>query len=69
MSGIVEITPELRQQVVSYIRRNGSITNRQCRAAFNLSYDQCTTLFTYFVETGVVQRVGRNKGTKYILPE
>jgi predicted HTH transcriptional regulator len=69
MSGKVEITPELTQQVLSYIRQNGSITNRQCRAMLSLSYAQCTILFAHFVETGVVQRVGKNKGTKYILPE
>lgn len=69
MTGKIEITPELTQKVLSYIRRNGSITNRQCRGMFNLSYDQCKTLFAHFVETGVVQRVGKNKGTKYILPK
>lgn len=51
-----------------FIKRNKSITNRQCRELLDLGYDQVIDLFNQMVENGEVVREGKTASIKYRLP-
>ena len=50
---VVTVTKALRSKVLDYVRRNGHITNRQCRDLLELGYDQVISLFNQMVEMGI----------------
>lgn len=64
----IEITPEMKLKIVRFIRKNKSITNRQCRELLGLGYDQVINLFNKMVETGDVIREGKTSSVRYRLP-
>jgi predicted HTH transcriptional regulator len=65
---IIEVTDDIKQKVIKFIRRNGSITNRQCREFLGIGYDQAINLFNYMVKSGELIREGKTSSVKYRLP-
>ena len=57
-----------REVVLRYLRENESIANKEFRGFSNLSYDQIITLFNRMMREGVLVRVGKTSGTRYVLP-
>jgi len=53
----IEVTEEMKQKVVRFIKKNRFITNRQCRELLGLGYDQVITLFNRMVESGELFRL------------
>lgn len=60
--------PNARQRVLSYIRANGSITNRECRRLLGIRYDEAIALFNAMVSSGELVRIGKTASTRYVLP-
>ena len=67
-SSTTKVTEDTKQKVIKYIKRNGYITNRQCRELLGFGYDQVTTLFNSMVDTGELVREGKTASIKYRLP-
>lgn len=65
----VEVTKDMKLKVIRFIKKNKSITNRQCRELLGLGYDQAINLFNKMVETGEVIREGKTSSVKYRLPD
>jgi predicted HTH transcriptional regulator len=65
---ILTITNEMKEKVKRFIKKNGSITNRECRQLLEIGYDQAITFFNYMVKNNELVRVGKASATKYILP-
>ncbi len=65
----IEISKEMRQTVIKYVKKNGSITNRQCRELLELGYDQVIRLFNSMVDSGELIREGKTTSVKYTLPK
>jgi predicted HTH transcriptional regulator len=65
----IEISKEMRQTVIKYVRKNGHITNRQCRELLELGYDQVIRLFNSMVDSGELIREGKTTSVKYTLPK
>ena len=61
-------TKALRRQVITFIKQNGYITNRQCRDLLEIGYDQVISLFNQMLEAGELKREGKTSGIKYVLP-
>jgi hypothetical protein len=36
----IEVTEELQQRVITFVKQNGFITNRQCRVLLSIGYEQ-----------------------------
>lgn len=69
LTTVVEITKEMRQSVIKYVKKNGYITNRQCRELLDLGYDQVIRLFNSMVDSGELIREGKTSSVKYTLPK
>ena len=69
MKTYLENDEELRPNVIEYVEKNGSITNRQCRELLGIGYDQAISLFNTMIEDGQLVRVGKTAGTRYVLPD
>jgi|GEM_PF-6338805 len=65
----LEISKEMRHKVVKYVKKNGYVTNRQCRELLDLGYDQVIRLFNSMVDSGELIREGKTSSVKYILPK
>lgn len=65
----VEITNEMKRKVIIFVKKNGSITNRQCRPLLDLGYDQVITLFRHMVNRGELIREGKTTNIRYVLPK
>ena len=64
----IEVTEELKQKVIRFIKKNKSISNKECRELLGLGYDQAIFLFNKMVEDGDVIREGKTSSIKYRLP-
>lgn len=69
MTTVIVVTDRLRHKVIQYVKKNGTITNRQCRDLLRLGYDQVITLFNNLVDSGQLIRTGKTSSVKYVLPE
>lgn len=65
----IEITKTMRQTVIAFVKKNGYITNRQCRDLLDLGYDQVIRLFNSMVSSGELIREGKTSSVKYMLPK
>lgn len=65
----LEISKEMRQTVIKFVKKNGHITNRQCRELLDLGYDQVIRLFNSMVDSGELMREGKTSSVKYTLPK
>jgi predicted HTH transcriptional regulator len=61
-------TAEQVDVVREYVRSHGAITNRECRRLLGLSYDETMRLLGAMSKDGVLERVGKASGTRYVLP-
>lgn len=52
--------------VDEHIRKNGSITNRECRELLGLSYDHAIRLLGTLSRAGILHRKGASSSTKYV---
>lgn len=64
----IEVTDEMKQKVLRFIKKNESITNRQCRELLGLGYDQVINLFNEMIKSGDLVREGKTSSVKYRLP-
>jgi len=64
-----KITVTHLKKIMDYVEKNGSITNRECRALTGLSYDQGIKLGTALVLLGMLRKEGAGSTTKYVIPE
>jgi predicted HTH transcriptional regulator len=63
----IEITKRLKQKVIRFVKKNKSITNRQCRELLSLGPDQVVHVFNKMVEDGELVREGKTVSTRYRL--
>jgi predicted HTH transcriptional regulator len=68
-STVVVITDDMRKRVVAFIKKNKTISNRQCRELLGLGYDQVINLFNHMVSSGELLREGKTSSVRYRLPE
>jgi predicted HTH transcriptional regulator len=61
----IQISEKMRESIYRFIKKNGYITNRQCRELLNISYDQAINLFNQMVENKELKREGKASATKY----
>jgi predicted HTH transcriptional regulator len=64
----IDVTKRLKQKVIRFVKKNKSITNRQCRELLGLGSDQVIHVFNKMVEDGELVREGKTVSTKYCLP-
>ena len=64
----IEVSEEIKQQVIMFVKQNGFITNRQCRVLLGIGYEQAITLFNNLVESGELVREGKTSSVKYSQP-
>lgn len=57
------------KSVIAYIKKNDSITNRECRELLGIAYDHVIKLLGEMTQSGVLNRIGKGSGTKYVLNE
>jgi ATP-dependent DNA helicase RecG len=57
-----------KEEIVNYIKQNGSINNTTCRSLLNIDYDQAIYLFKELLKEKSVERIGRGPSTRYVLP-
>jgi len=53
--------------VLSYVEKNGHITNQELRALTHLSHTSAYKELTTLVDRGVLKKVGKGRGTRYVL--
>ena len=58
---------EFLEQIAGYLDRNGEITNYRARLLTNKSDSTVKKYFAKFVEMGLLQVEGQNKGRKYVI--
>lgn len=57
----------MRQQLIGFVKQNGSITNRQCRVLLGIGYEQAIIVFNNLVESGELVREGKTSTVNYRL--
>ena len=60
---------EFLEQIAGYLDKNGEITNYRAQSLTNKSDISVKKYFAKFVEMGLLQVEGKNKGRKYIIPQ
>jgi Fic family protein len=58
---------EFLEQIAGYLEKNGEITNYRAQLLTNKSADSVKKYLTQFVELGLLEAVGENKGRKYTI--
>jgi Fic family protein len=58
---------EFLEQIAGFIEKNGEITNYRAQLLTNKSADSVKKYLARFVELGLLDAVGENKGRKYVL--
>ena len=67
-STTIEVNEDIKQKVITFVKQNGFITNRQCRVLLGIGYEQAITVFNKLVKSGELIREGRTSSVKYRLP-
>lgn len=57
-----------KKQMVERIRQDGSLTNDDVQAMFDVSHSTATRYFDELQEEGRVEEAGDGRGTHYVLP-
>jgi predicted HTH transcriptional regulator len=68
-STTIEVNEDIKQKVITFVKQNGFITNRQCRVLLGIGYEQAIMVFNKLVESGELIREGRTSSVKYRLPK
>lgn len=58
---------EFLESIVGYIEKHGEITNYRAQILTNMSAESVKKYLAKFVEAGLFQAVGENKGRKYVV--
>jgi len=61
----VRVGPEHRDGVIEYLKTHEFITAGIAQELFNISRDQSTDLLNDMVDSGILEKDGVGKGTKY----
>ena len=67
-STTIDVNEDIKQKVLTFVKQNGFITNKQCRILLGIGYEQAITLFSKLVESGELIREGKTSSVKYRLP-
>ena len=67
-STTIEVNEDIKQKVITFVKQNGFITNRQCRVLLRIGYEQAIMVFNKLVKSGELIREGRTSSVKYRLP-
>ena len=67
-STTIEVNEDIKQKVITFVKQNGFITNRQCRVLLGIGYEPAITLFNNLVGSGELIREGKTSSVKYRLP-
>jgi len=59
---------ERKQIIISYLQKNGSISNKEARQLLSISEATAKRLLLSMTENGEIQMQGMNKARKYTLP-
>jgi hypothetical protein len=54
-------------RVIDYVKKQGSITNKQCRDLLDVNYDESIKIFTALCLISALKRTGTSSTTKYII--
>ena len=57
------------KSILNYIAKNGAIRNSECRNELNINIDQAYYFLNQLEKSGLIQKIGQSRGTRYILPE
>ncbi len=60
---------QTQEVVLDYLKTHDTITNRALRQMTSVGYDQAVHFFNEMVSSGVLLRIGKGSGTKYVLPD
>ena len=63
----IEVTEDIKQRVLKFVKENDFITNRQCRVLLGIGYEQAITVLNTLVESGELIREGKTSAVKYRL--
>lgn len=55
--------------ILNYIAQNGAIRNSECRNELNINIDQAYYFLNQLEKSGLIEKIGQSRGTRYILPE
>ncbi len=55
--------------ILNYIVEHGSIRNSECRNELGINIDQAYYFLNQLERSGLIQKIGQSRGTRYILPE
>ena len=58
-----------QKKIVIYVLKNGEVTSGWCKKKFNVVYDTTYRDLSELVELGVLKRIGKGRGTKYVLKD
>ncbi len=64
--GQVELSPR-QLEILSYVEKHGRITNRELQVLINLSHASAHKELIILVESGVLKKEGKGRGTHYLL--
>lgn len=66
-STTIEVSEDIKQKVLKFVKQNGFITNRQCRVLLGIGYEQAIVVFNNLVRSGELVREGKTSAVKYRL--
>ena len=52
MTATIIVTKALSHKLIDYVKKNGSINNRQCDELLGVGYDQAISIFNQMVKAG-----------------
>lgn len=63
-----ESAPSEEERILEYVREHGSISNAQCRELLGVDANRAWYLLSGLVDAGRLQREGKRRWTRYVLP-
>ncbi|MBQ7444443.1 MAG: putative DNA binding domain-containing protein [Clostridia bacterium] len=63
---ITPISADIIEKILAYIAKNGSITNAEAQTILGLKATRTKEILGSLVQQMILDRIGKNKGTKYI---
>ncbi len=66
-STTIEVSEDIKEKVIMFVKQNGFITNKQCRLLLGIGYEQAIALLKNLVRSGELVREGKTSSVKYRL--
>ena len=66
-STTIEVSEDIKEKVIVFVKQNGFITNKQCRLLLGIGYEQAIALLKNLVRSGELVREGKTSSVKYRL--